>query len=147
MTVHAPWIPRYETSRHLWLVLEYCVGGSLASLLQQDGSLPEESIHDLARDLVVGLQVSFLPTCRSQATIASVSMHPMQGQAMQRLCACSAQCMHSAGMVYCDLKPSNVLMDENGMVKLGGFGLSRKLAACPQTDAGLHVSLLPPHRD
>lgn len=26
---------RYETSAHLWLVLEYCVGGDLLSLLQQ----------------------------------------------------------------------------------------------------------------
>ncbi|KAM0954302.1 putative protein kinase ULK-ULK4 family [Dioscorea sansibarensis] len=26
----------YETSAHLWLVLEYCVGGDLMNLLQQD---------------------------------------------------------------------------------------------------------------
>ncbi|KAK4724037.1 hypothetical protein R3W88_026816 [Solanum pinnatisectum] len=40
----------YETYAHLWLVLEYCVGGNLMSLLQQlkDGKLPEDSIHDLA---------------------------------------------------------------------------------------------------
>jgi serine/threonine protein kinase len=69
------WHPRYETSRHLWLVLEYCVGGSLASLLQQDGRLPEDSIHDLARDLVVALQVlphaPVLATCFSPASGAS----------------------------------------------------------------------------
>ena len=26
---------RYETSAHLWLVLEYCVGGDLLTLLRQ----------------------------------------------------------------------------------------------------------------
>jgi len=28
---------RYETSAHLWLVLEYCVGGDLLTLLRQVG--------------------------------------------------------------------------------------------------------------
>ena len=52
------------------------------------------------------------------------------------------QCLHSAGMVCCDLKPSNVLMDEDGMVKLGGFGLSRKLSACAKAATSLPVSRL-----
>ena len=52
------------------------------------------------------------------------------------------QCLHSAGMVCCDLKPSNVLMDEDGMVKLGGFGLSRKLSACSKAASPSHVSRL-----
>ena len=33
------------------------MGGSLKGVLDQDGKLPEDSIHDLARDLVVALQV------------------------------------------------------------------------------------------
>ncbi|KAI4370775.1 hypothetical protein MLD38_019085 [Melastoma candidum] len=81
----------YETSAHLWLVLEYCVGGDLISLLRQDGHLPEESVHDLATDLVRALQY-----------------------------------IHSKGIIYCDLKPSNILMDENGGAKLCDFGLARK---------------------
>ncbi|CAM6127262.1 unnamed protein product [Calypogeia fissa] len=82
----------YETSAHLWLVLEYCVGGDLLTLLRQDARLPEESIHDFARDLVQALQF-----------------------------------LHSKGVIYCDLKPSNVLLDENGRLKLCDFGLARRL--------------------
>ncbi|CAA3005243.1 serine threonine- kinase RUNKEL [Olea europaea subsp. europaea] len=83
----------YETSAHLWLVLEYCVGGDLLTLLQQDGKLPEDSIHDLACGIVRALQY-----------------------------------LHSKGIIYGDLKPSNILLDENGHTKLCGFGLARKLS-------------------
>ncbi|KAK4854988.1 hypothetical protein QYF36_002978 [Acer negundo] len=88
----------YETSAHLWLVLEYCVGGDLMTLLRQDNQLPEESIHDLARDLVRALQY-----------------------------------LHSKGIMYCDLKPSNILLDENGRTKLCDFGLARKLSDISKT--------------
>ncbi|KAI3459310.1 hypothetical protein Pfo_015973 [Paulownia fortunei] len=90
----------YETSAHLWLVLEYCVGGDLMTLLQQDGKLPEDSIHDLAHDLVRALQY-----------------------------------LHSKGIIYCDLKPSNILLDENGHTKLCDFGLARKLSDISMTPA------------
>ncbi|XP_040995259.1 serine/threonine-protein kinase RUNKEL-like [Juglans microcarpa x Juglans regia] len=88
----------YETSAHLWLVLEYCVGGDLMALLRQDGRLPEDSIHDLARDLVKALQF-----------------------------------LHCKGIIYCDLKPSNILLDENGRTKLCDFGLARKLSDISKT--------------
>ncbi|KAF2311011.1 hypothetical protein GH714_019041 [Hevea brasiliensis] len=88
----------YETSSHLWLVLEYCVGGDLMTLLRQDSQLPEDSIHDLARDLVRALQF-----------------------------------LHSKGIIYCDLKPSNILLDENGRTKLCDFGLARKLSEISKT--------------
>ncbi|CAN1149907.1 Serine/threonine-protein kinase RUNKEL [Linum perenne] len=83
----------YETSAHLWLVLEYCVGGDLRTLLQQDGQLPEESVLDFATDLVTALQY-----------------------------------LHSKRIIYCDLKPSNILLDENGRLKLCDFGLANKLS-------------------
>lgn len=88
----------YETTAHLWLVLEYCVGGDLMTLLKQDSKLPEDSIHDLARDLVRALQF-----------------------------------LHSKGIIYCDLKPSNILLDENGRTKLCDFGLSRRLSDISKT--------------
>ncbi|KAF6176628.1 hypothetical protein GIB67_034490 [Kingdonia uniflora] len=88
----------YETSAHLWLVLEYCVGGDLMTLLGQDGQLPEDSVHDLARDLLKALQF-----------------------------------LHSNGIIYCDLKPSNILLDENGRTKLCDFGLARRLSDISKT--------------
>ncbi|XP_015874449.3 serine/threonine-protein kinase RUNKEL [Ziziphus jujuba] len=88
----------YETSAHLWLVLEYCVGGDLMTILQQDSKLPEDSIHDLAHDIVKALQF-----------------------------------LHSKGIIYCDLKPSNILLDENGRTKLCDFGLARKLSDISKT--------------
>ena len=85
---------RYETNNHLWLILEYCVGGDLKSLLTQDEHLPESSVHDFGRDLLNALQF-----------------------------------LHSRGIIHCDLKPSNIMMDENGYIKLGGFSVSRKLSS------------------
>ena len=98
---------RYETTNHLWLILEYCVGGDLMSLLRQDVRLPEASVHDMARDLLVALQ------------------H-----------------LHAHAIIYCDVKPSNVLLDENGRLKLGGFGLSRRLSDINRNP----VTNLPPVR-
>lgn len=95
----------YETSNHLWLILEYCVGGDLMSLLRQDMRLPESSIHDFGRDLVISIQY-----------------------------------LHSNAIIYCDLKPSNILLDENGRIKLGGFGLSRRLSDINKTS----LQQLPP---
>lgn len=37
------------------------------------------------------------------------------------------QYLHYNGMLYCDLKPSNVLIDEHGILKLAGFGLARRI--------------------
>lgn len=37
------------------------------------------------------------------------------------------QHLHGKGIIHCDLKPTNILLDENGTIKLGGFGCARKL--------------------
>ena len=51
----------YETRNNLWLILEYCTGADLESLLKQDGHLPEASVRMFGFDMVAALKVrSFL---------------------------------------------------------------------------------------
>ncbi|XP_032038657.1 serine/threonine-protein kinase ULK4 isoform X3 [Aythya fuligula] len=45
----------YETSNHLWLVVELCTGGSLESLIAQDEHLPEDVVREFGVDLITGL--------------------------------------------------------------------------------------------
>ncbi|XP_078269908.1 serine/threonine-protein kinase ULK4 isoform X2 [Rhinoraja longicauda] len=45
----------YETSNHLWLVVELCTGGSLAMILAQDEYLHEDVVREFGVDLVMGL--------------------------------------------------------------------------------------------
>ncbi|XP_056376573.1 serine/threonine-protein kinase ULK4 isoform X2 [Hyla sarda] len=45
----------YETSNHLWLVVELCTGGSLESVIGQDEHLPEDTIREFAVDIIYGL--------------------------------------------------------------------------------------------
>ncbi|XP_042280032.1 serine/threonine-protein kinase ULK4 isoform X1 [Thunnus maccoyii] len=46
----------YETSNHLWLVVELCTGGSLESVICQDGCLSEDVVRRFGWDLVKGLE-------------------------------------------------------------------------------------------
>lgn len=40
---------------------------------------------------------------------------------------CGLQHIHSRGLIFCDIKPSNILIDENGVLKFGGFGNVRRI--------------------
>ena len=82
----------YETSNHLWLIVDLCVGGDLLTLLRTDGRVPEASAFGWARDVAAGLAA-----------------------------------LHAVGIVHCDVKPSNCLLDEHGRLKLTGLGLSRRI--------------------
>ncbi|XP_039086319.1 serine/threonine-protein kinase ULK4 isoform X4 [Hyaena hyaena] len=45
----------YETSNHLWLVVELCTGGSLEMVIAQDEHLPEDVVREFGVDLIAGL--------------------------------------------------------------------------------------------
>ncbi|XP_051262428.1 serine/threonine-protein kinase ULK4 isoform X2 [Dicentrarchus labrax] len=46
----------YETSNHLWLVVELCTGGSLETVIANDGFLSEDVVRRFGWDLVKGLK-------------------------------------------------------------------------------------------
>ncbi|XP_062395591.1 serine/threonine-protein kinase ULK4 [Sardina pilchardus] len=46
----------YETSNHLWLVVELCTGGSLEAVISQDECLSEDVVREFGTDLVRGLK-------------------------------------------------------------------------------------------
>ena len=82
----------YETRNHLWIIFEYCPGGDLFKLLEEDKKLPEPTCRKFAFELVSGLSY-----------------------------------LHENGIIYCDLKPSNILINEYSNLKYGDFGLSKKI--------------------
>ncbi|XP_057625007.1 serine/threonine-protein kinase ULK4 isoform X2 [Chionomys nivalis] len=45
----------YETSNHLWMVVELCTGGSLETVIAQDENLPEDVVREFGVDLIMGL--------------------------------------------------------------------------------------------
>lgn len=83
----------YETRNHLWIIFEYCAGGDLYSLIEQDKKLPEDTVRKFGFELVEGLSY-----------------------------------LHSNGIIYADLKPSNILLNEYGVLKYADFGLSKKIS-------------------
>ena len=80
----------YETTNHIWMVVEFCTGGSLRTIISQDSVLPEKTVKEFGVELVKGLHF-----------------------------------LHSLGILFCDLRPSRILLDGPGILKLADFALAR----------------------
>jgi serine/threonine-protein kinase ULK4 len=83
----------YETRNHLWIIFEYCPGGDLFKLLEEDKKLPEKVVKKFAGELAEGLSY-----------------------------------LHENGIIFADLKPSNIMVNEFSSLKLSDFGLSKKIS-------------------
>jgi protein-serine/threonine kinase len=81
----------FQTQTCLVLVLQYCPGGNLASLIASEGRLQEQLV---------------------QLYMAEVFL--------------AIECLHERNVVYRDLKPENVILDELGHAMLTDFGLSKE---------------------
>ena len=106
---------------------------------------PDIPADQLALQKLVTCQMTScqLPMCTTMPAAAPAARHRRQLRSCQVPCCSplnfpisqviSIQYLHASSVIYCDLKPSNILLDENGRIKLGGFGLSRRLSDINKT--------------
>ena len=80
----------YETTNHIWMVVELCTGDSLDAVLSQDKRLPVETVRQFGIEIAKALYY-----------------------------------IHSLGILYCDLKPSRIMLDGAGVLKFSNFALAR----------------------
>src|SRR3954453_18473141 len=86
----------------------------------------------LVMELVVGEPLSAM-LARSTSLPAETAMD-ITGQA-----ALALQAAHDAGVVHRDVKPGNLLIRPDGVVKVPDFGIARAVDAAPITQTGLVV--------
>lgn len=99
------WSSFYD-SQCLYLVLELCQGGDLQGLIQQGRRNVEDELR----------WFSSIPYYANQIRSAVNWLHREQG------------------IVHCDIKPKNILMDSNGKVRLADFGSALELEDAKSAD-------------
>ncbi|KAF6171410.1 hypothetical protein GIB67_009551 [Kingdonia uniflora] len=113
----------YQGEEYLWIVMEYCGGGSVADLMNAtEESFEEHQIAYICREaLKVVLRFAYswpiLPLIFVVTYFLSRS-HP---------CGLGLSYLHSIFKVHRDIKGGNILLTEQGEVKLGDFGVAAQL--------------------
>ena len=134
----------YETSKHVWLILEYCTGSDLATLLQQDLVMPESAVKvppttTTAAAAATTSNTACAPHAAPLPTANSCAPNTPRCVASQILgtdLMAGLHYLHVHSVLFCDLKPSNVLVDEFGVPKLASFTLSRRIPSSTADESG-----------
>jgi serine/threonine-protein kinase len=89
----------------------------------------DDHLSYLVMELVQGLPLSAV--IRDQGALPPETVRSILGQA-----ALALGTAHEAGVVHRDVKPANILVREDGMVKLTDFGIARATEAIGHTRVG-----------
>jgi serine/threonine-protein kinase 24/25/MST4 len=97
-SLKSPWIIGYFASfvknESLWIVMEYCSGGSCLDRMKRSGVFSETAVSIMLSETLKGLEY-----------------------------------LHGLGRIHRDIKAANILLTEEGHVKLADFGVSGQISA------------------
>ena len=91
-------------------------------------------------DLLAFLLMEYVEGLSLQAEIlrsAGNSLKPARMLEIMRPVCAALHYAHSQGVVHCDIKPGNILLDNNGRILLTDFGIARTLDAATSTMVGI----------
>ncbi len=97
-SLKSKWVIGYHASfvknESLWIVMEYCGGGSCLDSMRKYGVFNEETVAVIMRETLFGLDY-----------------------------------LHRMGRIHRDIKAANILLTEDGHIKLADFGVSGQITA------------------
>jgi serine/threonine-protein kinase len=89
----------------------------------------EGSAHYLVMEYIDGVNLGDI-------IAGEAPMHPMLAAAIAREICRALVCAHKNGIIHRDIKPKNVLVSKDGVVKLTDFGVARDIEAPELTSTG-----------
>ncbi|HEX8867262.1 MAG TPA: protein kinase, partial [Lentzea sp.] len=110
--------------------------GRIAARLQHPNAI---AVYDVVLDNGKPcLVMEFLPSKNLSAILDERGpMPPQEAARIGSLAASALAAAHSAGIVHRDIKPGNVLIGRDGLVKITDFGISRALGDVAVTKTGM----------
>jgi len=122
-------LERFRTEARRTAALSH---GGIASVFDYGEIEEPNPTAYLVMELVDGLPLSALLSLEGR-------LGPERTLDVVAQAALALNCAHRAGVVHRDVKPSNLLIRRDGVVKVTDFGIARATGEAPQTETGMVV--------